>query len=373
MKVLVLFISLVLAAGSLYPQIDNPDKPIKGQWDLKMKKLWETKSAGPHVFAEIQNIEAADDGRVYVLDAKNFQVYIFGKEGKYLSAFGKKGEGPGEFRTVHMGQQLYVIQDRLIFLERGRLHFFSLEGQYQKTAVYPAQYRPRVFVSPHLFISAPVTVDDPRQRETPITLYNLKTGQSKEIARFRPFDRATATESGEGRQVTVAIVIGEITPLMELAYRDNKIYYGMTNQYRVHIADIDGKTVGQFGIPDRQPVKVSKEFLNELKEQLKDVPGEFLKRILDGLPPNASYFFDISVGAGGEIYTFISDPDSKSGKRIDVFSPQGRYLYGTGFQIPKDHTLSTSRLKDDRLFTASEDEEGNIILTAYRLYLPPSD
>lgn len=370
MKMIIRFFSLTVLAVVLFAGIDNPDKPVKGEWNLKPEKIWETESAGPDIFGEIQNIDMAEDGRVYVLDSKNYKIYSFDGNGKFLSAFGKRGEGPGEFRTVRMGRQIFVVQENLVFVERGRLHQFSLDGKYNKTVIFPAQLRPRVFVTPDRFISAPSAVDDPRQKETPITLYNTNDKQSKVIAHFRPFDRATATESSSDQQVTIGIVIGDITPVMELAYRSDKIYYGMTSEYRLHIADTDGKILNQFGIPERTPRKVSQKVIDDLKGQLRDVPSEFLKRILDGLPSHASYFFSIVVGPGDEIYTFVSDPDSTSGKQIDIFSPDGKYMYRSGFAIPADHTISIFNMKDDRLAVAAEDEEGNIILTLYRLQLP---
>lgn len=370
MKMMIRIFLLTILSVSLFAMIDNSDKPLKGEWDLKPEKIWETESAGPDVFAAIQNIEMAEDGRVYVLDSKNYKIYVFDGNGKFLSAFGKRGEGPGEFRTVQMGRQIFVVQENLVFVERGRLQLFSLDGKFLKTVIFPAQLRPRVFVTPDRFISAPASVDDPRQKETPITLYNTNDKQSKVIAHFRPFDRATATETNNDQQVTIGIVIGEITPLMELAYRHNKIYYGMSSQYRLHITDIEGKILTEFGIPDRTPKKVSQKFIDDLKLQLNDVPTEFLKRILAGLPSHASYFFTIVVGAGGEIYIFVSDPDSTSGKRIDIFSPDGKYIYCSEFTIPGDRTISIFNMKADHLAVASEDEEGNIILTLYRLRLP---
>lgn len=43
------------------------------------------------------SLDGSPDGRVYVLDAGNARIQVFDIEGKYLTQWGRKGSGEGEF------------------------------------------------------------------------------------------------------------------------------------------------------------------------------------------------------------------------------------------------------------------------------------
>lgn len=82
-------------------------------------------------------ITIAPNGEIYVSDgyASN-HIFKFDKTGKYVSHFGKKGNGPKEFNTAH-GMTLDTRYDppRLLICDRnhkpkGRLLHYSLEGEY---------------------------------------------------------------------------------------------------------------------------------------------------------------------------------------------------------------------------------------------------
>ena len=100
MRKIIFILLLVFLAIFLFSQVKNPDRPLRGKWDFQVRNEWEIENAGDDVFGDIQNIRSAQDGRIYVLDSKNFKIYIFNKEGKFISSFGRRGEGPGEIRNL---------------------------------------------------------------------------------------------------------------------------------------------------------------------------------------------------------------------------------------------------------------------------------
>ena len=57
MKKTLIFMILLLLAFNI-----NPDKPIKGQWDLNPQKIWQVDGAGDDVFSRVE-IAATDDGK----------------------------------------------------------------------------------------------------------------------------------------------------------------------------------------------------------------------------------------------------------------------------------------------------------------------
>ena len=370
-KIIFVIILIILISISLFSQTGNPDKPLKGKWDFRMTKIWEIEDAGTDVIGGVQNIRAAKDGRIYIVDSKNLKIYIFSKDGKFISSFGRKGEGPGEIRVFSMGDQLFVVNRSAIYVDRGRIHYFSLDGAYKKSIIIPSSLRPRCFVSEDVFVSAPPTVADPRQKKAKIKLYNLKEQAETVISEFYPFDKATDTqESAGGGRITVGIVIGNITPMIFVNYRDGKIYYGKSDSYKIDVVDLKGKELFGFYMEGRKQKKVSSAFKKELAAGLGDIPQKMVENIINGLPEHASFFQQIEVDKNGLIYVLVSDPDGKSIQAVDIFSPEGKYLYASEIKVEEGHSIQNIYLRDSLLVLAIEDEEDNPLVAKYSINLP---
>jgi len=68
-----------------------------------------------------------DKNNFYILD--EFTIHIFKKNNfEMVNKIGKKGEGPGEFKTPPMSISIY--DDKLFIYSTGKVCFFSLEGKY---------------------------------------------------------------------------------------------------------------------------------------------------------------------------------------------------------------------------------------------------
>lgn len=79
--------------------------------------------------SDIRDVKVGKDGNIYVLDSRNFRIIVFNNEGVVTGAFGRSGEGPGEFRQpVHMELteevNLYVLDGAL-----NRITAFTPDGQ----------------------------------------------------------------------------------------------------------------------------------------------------------------------------------------------------------------------------------------------------
>jgi hypothetical protein len=370
MRKIIFITLLIFFAFFLFSQIKNPDRPLRGKWDFQVKNEWEIENAGNDVFGDIQNICSANDGRIYILDSKNFKIYIFNKEGEFISSFGRKGEGPGEIRNFRSGEQLFVVDNTIIYADRGRIHYFSLDGTYKKTCIVPTQLKPRTFVSEDAFISAPAYVIDQKNKSAKIKLYNIKDQTENTIADYRPFEKAKDTKESGGQRVTIGIVISNVTPLMYVKYRSSKVFYGMSDSYKINIVDLKGKKRDGFSVENRKQKNVSKKFKEELTKELGDIPQDMVKNILDGLPDKASFFQNIVIDRNGLIYVFVSDPDKTSLQALDIFSPEGKYLYSSEFKVKEGLSIYNIHLKDDLLVIAKEDEEGEFKVAKYWIKLP---
>lgn len=369
-KSLLCILTSVFISGFLFPDVINDDQPLKGEWDFNPALTWVVEEAGEDLFGEIQNLAVDSGGKVFVADFRHSRIFIFDGQGRYLKRFGKKGEGPGEIREYFGGDQLHVVGDKVLFCDRAMIHYFDTRGNYLKTVPFSIRLKPRAFIDENTFVSAPATSDRRSREPSRILVYDLDTKNQTPIASFRPFDKATSTEGDSDRQVTIGIVIGDITPLMMVHVRGDRIYYGMSDTYRVHVSDLEGKEILNFSIPERRPNPVSDAYKKELEDSLGDVPPNFLKKIIDGLPPHASFFSAIHVDNEGNIYLFESDPDSRSRKAVDIFNPRGEYIHRGTFEVEKGESIEYLRIHDGVVLIVTEDEEGTVKLSKYSIRLP---
>ncbi|HET6463678.1 MAG TPA: 6-bladed beta-propeller [Candidatus Krumholzibacteria bacterium] len=68
---------------------------------IQLKELWHVggdSDAEGEAFGSIYDLTVDADGNVYILDGQAVEVRMFSRDGAYIRAFGREGEGPGEFR-----------------------------------------------------------------------------------------------------------------------------------------------------------------------------------------------------------------------------------------------------------------------------------
>jgi len=369
MKIIIVFLLMITLSVTLFARVENSDKPLKGQWDFKMKKIWGVEKAGNIDIGEVQAICTAGDGRVYIADAGHSKTHIFNKEGNYLSSFAPKGEAPGEIRHYGGGEQLFVVNNKFIFAERYKIHYFDLDGKFDQFVRIPGDLQVKLFVSEDTLLSAssspsPLNPDKKGQ----IILYNLKTQSKKIILEFQPFKKSLASD---GTINVVRIIIPDITPLMFVSYRDGKIYYGMSDIYQINMVNLEGKEMGSFTINGRQQKEVTAEYKKDLGIGLGDIPQELVQKIIKGLPDKASFFQGLWIAKNGLIFVFVSDPVNSNLRTFDIFSPEGKYLYSSELKFEKGLILETVYFDDEGyVYIVISDEEGTTTLLKYQITLP---
>jgi hypothetical protein len=77
------------------------------------------------VFGRIADVELDESGTVYVLDAMAGEVRVFGLDGEHLRTFGRKGDGPGEFRSPRALDQ---VDGTIVVTDVRRVTQFSPSG-----------------------------------------------------------------------------------------------------------------------------------------------------------------------------------------------------------------------------------------------------
>jgi len=81
----------------------------------------------------VDDIAIGTDGRIYILDENAVRIHVWDAEGRYLTSFGKKGQGPGEFTFQGNSDALSLFGDALYVFDSGagKISVFDLEGTYR--------------------------------------------------------------------------------------------------------------------------------------------------------------------------------------------------------------------------------------------------
>ena len=72
------------------------------------------------------DVDADAAGRVFVFDAGNSNIVVFGDDGQHIRTVGREGGGPGE---ISGGGQIAVVGDSLVHVVRQRLNAWSEDGE----------------------------------------------------------------------------------------------------------------------------------------------------------------------------------------------------------------------------------------------------
>jgi 6-bladed beta-propeller len=358
---------ILFPMAQVFPDVVNKDKPQHGEWDFKLEKVWEIKSAGDEVLGLPQGMLVSDDGILYLSDDANRKDYIFGPDGNFIRSFAKRGQGPGE---VQRHGRFFFGGDKVIIPDAGRIHYFTREGDYLRTVNKDCE--PHAFIDENRLIDAPLSPVFLPDGKGKITLCDLRSGKDTVISEFSAFEGGVARSGG----TVVDVIVPLFSPLMTIGYSGDRLYWGMSDRYMIHVTDLIGREITAFSL-DRGKTRVSKrdkwDFFNK-----GSIPADMLKQIVDGLPDEITCFHRIEVH-NELIFVFVPeiDPENKilRIRQIDIFSPEGRYIYKGHLnfgknRVPLSSPLQNIVIKRDFLYPVLQDEEDTVLVAKYKISLP---
>ncbi len=361
------FMAICIPVAFLLSDIVNPDQPLKGKWDLDLELVWEIDRAGQDVFLQPNRLLATDDGTLYVHDGMNRTNYIFDRDGRFMKSFGRKGQGPGEIQDQ---KSFFLAGQKIVVVDTAKLHYFSRDGDFVKSENnYYYRRRPALFIDEHRFIAAPIGIFEAFEGKGKIVVIDLESGQETVIHDFLIFGGGTARV---GRMIGSLIIEG-LTPLMTIGYFDGRIYYGMSDNYAIHMADLNGKGLGKFSLR-RDKRKVSAKEKAQRFEDYPQMSREARQQIMETTPDEMTSFARIEPHRG-LIYVFEPEVIRRNFQAIDIFSPEGRYLYRSKITVEVGLTMMPQQsanpmLSDEHLYVVLADENLNIRLRKYEIRLP---
>ncbi len=361
----------------LSSQVKNSDAPKKGDWDPKIKLMWRAETAGENPLVRVFPLKVHDNGNVYVMDQKFSKISIFNPQGKFIKSFGKRGEGPGEFKHV---MDIHLLKDRFILVDMGQILIYSLDGVFEKSF----KIRNQTGTNPLFFIDATAylyTPSDPRVPGPPdsIEIFDVSKQSKKVLLDLSPGDEKELPGGG-GRMVMIRIGGGDLQRRtgMVVGYDGKSVFYGHNDNYRITEIDLSGKKIMDFSVANRPLNQITQAFKEKMvgRMQIRIQGGpsadDVKKRIIKSIPDVCTYFWRIQKLANGLILVYASDIVREDGLHIDIFSSKGEYLYKMDIKVPQVENLNPTRaqIAGSFLYAFYEDSGGDNHLAKFQIHLP---
>lgn len=297
---------------------------------------------------EIQGFVVDSEGNLYFLS--QFQIFKFDKKGRFLTKFGHKGQGPGEFQRIGTGRILE--SDELCLYDGGnqKFVFFSPDGQFLREIKDTSDIQVfggsgALYLAPHLFLYEETNFDPEADKmEYHLTLLREDFEKIKELN-----EKVYKENPLESNRYNLFDYY--------LKYRilDDRIYVANPSQenFEITLYDLQGNILMRIK-KEYSKVVIPEEFKQNIFNSYGDSSiGKLIKKkgyFPKYFPPIKELYVDDKGRIYAETY---EEGASEDEKMLDIFNPEGVFI---GHQSLKE--AQTRRFKRGRLYSIYEKESG---------------
>lgn len=261
---------------------------------------------------------AIEGDRLYITTRSTIYLYST-KNFKQISTFGKRGEGPGEFKWI---PRLRVGPDILVMEDIGKIMLFSVDGVFQKDIKHPGQVKD-VYPIGKQFTG----VQDHINNETQKTrrLFNLYDGELNVITTYYKGEEEDLPNYRAAKMKYLAVQHYR-TPTVS----NHRIYLPDTSKgFFIAVFDDAGKKL--YDIKKESPKKkITKKFKSDFMDALKAGPNwERTKDKVEVVFPEFYPAFNDMTVNGGKLYVYPFQEQKKKTVDLLVLDLKGKLLKKT--------------------------------------------
>lgn len=304
---------------------------------------------GPDVFGSISALAVDADGRILVFDDQAHELTTFAPDGSFLSRFGRRGGGPGEFKHV-IG--LSPAPDGSLWIVDGQNARYTVLRDGAVVATY--RRGAGVYTVPwvgghggeYLYDVVLVPGGDPGEVLVRVNADGVATGTSP-----------VPVESIEMPR------IGSIELPLPFAPRQLRafdpagfVWTANSHVYALYRIGPGGDTVQVITQPiEPRPLTAAES--DSVARYIRTMRSEFGVDVRDALVPRtAPLLRRITIANDGSIWVTLADPPAGSprGTRFDIFEPGGRRVA----ELTLDFPFTLQQVRNGRIYGVARDELG---------------
>ncbi len=317
------------------------------------------------LFGSLVSVCEDGQGNFYVLDQREQQVLKFSPDGRRLGAFGRKGQGPGDFQSP--GRISFTPAGELaVFEDIALVSFHRTDGAFLRRLDLNGRLG-LGYIGPDRFYGWEWEPETQRQV--------LVDAKNAAVATFHaiPRDRFSAVLPDEtGRMVMFNYSHEAYVPRFLYAYGDGLSAVGISDRYEIALLDGSARTVAILR-RDIQPPKISAKERDFLERGLADFvksknwPGRVARELATKIPTLKAIVREVLVSpARIFVFRFPSDIAAEAALfPVDIFTRAGAYL-GTA-ELPEIPLF----ISGGAMYFARDDADGNVYLVRRTCSLRP--
>ena len=333
------------------------DQPAGGKWDMKPQPVWQVEEAEGR-FLTKGKVAVDDKGMVYFMDREAGRICSWTPEGAFRKAWGRKGEGPGEFKMM---VNIHAEADKIWIVEVGKVSVFDSQGRFEKALTFEEKRSPSQIAGRegYYFVG-------PDKQEKRILGW-APWGEKTIVARC-PFDQG-------GKDTRGVLLLGQEYPV---AFGNGHLYAALPQTCTLVSWDEKGEKIWETTLKDRVRRKVSREdkiarLGKKRWEQLKKYQSNgrsMTDVVLESIPDEDPFYAHLCLLEDGRILALA--PVQGQRWEGDLFSSSGEYQYHCRLDLPEG-CVARSRpfIWKDRLIQFRENGDGDLLLVSQRIALPP--
>jgi D-alanyl-D-alanine carboxypeptidase len=356
--------------------IANQSAPANGEWDFALNEVWRLDRMGHLPLRMVGDVHVDDDGSLYLLDRGSAQIVVLDADGNLLRTFGGRGDGPQFEYPVDMFFTPNFVHVLDMVGSGDRFKTYDKSGNYIETSDVERGVSPRWFIDDDTYVavrSGPDILDQP-------------THELLEIVSLKRNDRAVLMKFPAEEKLIMEVmvprgryILGEdninIFPRLILHFDGEMIYLGRSDTYVIKKLDRMGGERLAFSIAGRQRQMLPQDYAVNLAGRTQvagnEMTGDTRQRFIARFPDRQTHYTKISTDERGLIYVFVPDITDFGTQQIDIFTPEGRYLYHATLQLPDGlERVRPLELKGGHLYAVVEGEAGGTWLIKYELRSP---
>lgn len=308
------------------------------------------------LFGDVTAICEDDPGNFYVVDMLEPRIYKFSTDGKRLLAFGRRGQGPGDFQRPNR-ISLTPKGELAIADEMYAISFLTLDGKFIKR-IHLNQALAPGYIGENCFYAWRWHQDETQQIFLDINSQISKTHGTIPLNQF-----SVSAPDQSGRQVMFSYSQDVYAPSFIFSNNGYHSAIAVNNVYEIQIVDGNGKTVCTLHrriSPERLSRKEIRYFSGDIQElgKKRGWPPKVIKELQSKIPEKKS-FFDRVLITTSQIFVYRIREDittENSVIPVDIFSLDGQFM---GTARMKEGPIFMS---DKRMYFAKSDTEGNVYL-----------
>ena len=293
-------------------------------------------------FVEISALDVLKDGTVYVLDTKDSRVKVFDAEGKFLRAFGKAGQGPGE---LNQPVGILITPEKEVLVEDAlnqRLAVFGLDGTFSRhISTAKALGLSGIQMDGRgLIVARSMGLGEAGKMSMDVRTYDKD---------FNPKVKLTSFEF----PISLQAKINPFSAMNLLYALDGHgfLYFGSQPGYEIKVLSLEGKLLKTIG-REYDPIAITKEDKDEMLGLIPNVSGVNVKDMIqfpEEFPPFGNF---VLADEGRLLVRTYEKGRAKKEYYWDVFDAEGRYIA----KVPILHDIRLWR--DGTAYFFVEDEDG---------------